>query len=74
MTGHQRSYAALELEDEAHGTPCPLEPCDGHHNPQNACTNVLTGDPMTVPHWQRLRAARQDDQETAVRPPSGHQE
>ena len=55
MTG-RRSYEALQLDDEVHGTRCPLEPCAAHDAPEARCTNVLTGEPMPAAHWQRIRA------------------
>ena len=58
----RRSYLALELDDEVHGTPCPLDTCPAHDDPTARCASPDADHPLPAAHWQRIH--------TANRPPT----
>jgi hypothetical protein len=68
----RRSYEALQLDDEVHGVPCPLDTCPAHDDPTGRCAGPDAAHPLPAAHWQRIRAAQ--DPQSPVRPPSSHRE
>lgn len=57
MTRRERSYLALELQEEVRGTPCPVGECPARLDSDVQCVSLLTGELLRVPHWQRIKAA-----------------
>jgi hypothetical protein len=51
---------ADELDSEVIHVPCPLDTCRAA--PDEKCKNWITGRPLIVSHWQRVRAAQGKDQ------------
>lgn len=54
----QESFEGLQLRDEVTGTPCPLDTCAAHTDPDTPC--AVDGHPARTPHIARITATRKD--------------
>jgi hypothetical protein len=59
VSRREDGYAALEQRDLTEAVPCPLATCRA--KPRERCWNWITGGPLLVSHWQRVRDARSAD-------------